>query len=93
MVSQAIDPTSLREIRYYPRVIKYDICQEKRNDEICGSRKLESSPRCSICKDQINGKKVGESNKGKARVNKSLFYATFSLSFAYWYIYFPILFG
>ncbi len=86
VVSQTIDPTSLREIRYYPRVIKYDICQEKRNGEMCGSRKLEKSPRCSDCKNKENGKKVGLSNR------KDVFYdkTVFALSLSYLFIFLPL---
>ena len=86
--SQTIDPTSsLREIRYYPRVIKYDICQEKRNGELCGSRKLESSPRCSICKNKENGKKVGLSIRKIAQFYDK---TVFTLSLSYLFIFLPL---
>ena len=93
MVSQAIDPpssqsSSLREVRFYPRVIKYDICD-------CGSRKLEKSPKCSICKNKENGHRVGLGNKGlKHRlnnINKLNVYSVFTLSFIYVHIYLNIL--
>ncbi len=79
MVSQAIDPTSLREIRYYPRVVKWDICT-------CGSRKLEKSPRCSDCKNKENGKKVGLSNRKAGFYDKTVF----SLSLSYLFIFLPL---
>ena len=85
MVSQAIDPTSgnsLREIRYYPRIIKYDICT-------CGTRKLEKSPRCSECKNRENGKKVGLSNR---KIQVAQFYdkTVFALSLSYLFIFLPL---
>jgi len=80
---KALDPNSLREVKYYPRVIKYDSCD-------CGNRKLEKSPRCSDCKNHINGVRVGKSNIGRININKSAFYTSFLLSFGYLYIYLPI---
>ena len=80
MVSQPIDPTSLREVRFYPRIIKYDICN-------CGSKKLEKSPRCSDCKNKENGKKVGLSNRKIAQFyDKTMF----SLSLSYLFIFLPL---
>lgn len=84
---QAMDHSSLREIKYYPRVIKYDICYEIRKGKQCGSRKLESSPRCSICKDQINGKKMGLANRKQAEFYDK---TVFALSIGYLYIFLPL---
>lgn len=85
MVSgQVIDPTfnnnSLREIKFYPRVIKYNICN-------CGSRKLEKSPRCSSCKDHINGKKMGLLNRKQAQFYDK---TVFALSIGYLFIFLPL---
>lgn len=81
---RTIDPNSLREIRYYPRVIKYDICQEIISGEVCGSRKLEKSPKCSVCKNKENGKKVGLSNRKVAQFYDK---TVFSLSLSYLFIF------
>lgn len=80
MVSQTIDPNSLREVRYYPRVIKWNNCN-------CGSRKLEKSPKCSTCKNKENGKRVGLSNRKMAQFYDK---TVFSLSLSYLFIFLPL---
>ncbi len=79
-LQKAVDLNSLREVRYYPRVIKYNICN-------CGSRKLEKSPKCSNCKNKENGKKVGLSNRKFAQFCDK---TVFSLSLGYLFIFLPL---